>query len=187
MEKSKYILPYQAETFFETVVDGKQMLEVIENGESKFVDMTLKQCIACNEHYYGTSLNIAKRLLKDAIGTAHAAPYIFGDMIWVPLVTQNRTDTIFIALHHFNKINPISGREIVVVLNSGISIRLQMTRISAMQRLGPASTLKMLMDLRKSLNYNPNNPPISSCEIVKEEGNVYFTRKKKEQDEETEE
>lgn len=180
MTKTKYILPYQAEVFFETVVDGKQGLEVIINGNSLFMDMTLKQCIACNENYYGTNLKITKRLMKDILGTAHAAPYIFGDMIWVPLVTQNRADTIFVALHHFKGIEKDENGQIKIVLTSGISIRLKMTRASALLRFGAASFLKSKMDLRKNINYDPNHQQAPRCEIVKEEGNVYFTKKRKE-------
>ncbi|MEG0386104.1 MAG: competence protein ComK [Solibacillus sp.] len=180
MGKNKYILPYEAEAIFETVVDKKQMLAVIENGNSLYMDMTLKQCIACNENYYGTNIKIAKKRMKDIIGTGHAAPYIFGDMIWVPLVTQNRTDTMYVALHHFKGIEENDNKQIKVVLSSGMRIRLKMTRASAIQRFGTAGILKNSMDLRKNLNYNPNNLLSSPYEIVKEEGNVYFTRKRRE-------
>ncbi|MEK4424077.1 competence protein ComK [Solibacillus sp. FSL K6-1523] len=179
MRKPKYILPYQAAAIFETVVDGKQVLEVIGNGNSLYMDMTLKQCIACNEHYYGTNLNISKRLMKDIIGTSHAAPYIFGDMIWVPLATQNRADTIFVALHHLKGIEKDEHKQIVIVLTGGIRIRLKMTRASVILRFGAASILKILMDFRKNLKSNPNTSQDPPCEIVKEEGNVYFTRKRK--------
>lgn len=180
MAKSNYILSYQASVIYETVVGGKQGIEVFENGESRFIETTLNQCMAYNENYYGTNLNVSKQLMKDIIGSGHAAPYMFGEMIWVPLVTRNRPDTIYVALHHFNGLSTCLNGEIKLLLSNGTDIKLNISEASVIRRLGGASLVKNLIESRRNPYNNPNNQAASTWEIVKEEGNVYFTRKKKE-------
>lgn len=176
--QTKYILSYQTEAIYQTVVDGRQVVEIIENGQSIFVDETLMQFITNNEIYYGTNAKAAKRIVEDVIGIVHAVPYIFMGMVWIPLVVKNRSDSIFIALHHFKRIHDVSVDETVIELTSGVRIRLPMNRSSVLKRIRIASVVKILVDLRKNSLHQPKNLINSQCEIVKEKGNVYFTRKR---------
>ncbi|WP_159083043.1 hypothetical protein [Lysinibacillus sp. 2017] len=60
--------------------------------------------VSCNDIYYSTNLNVAKKFAKDILGTLCGAPYIFMDMVWVPLETYNRNTLIYMALHHFGQV-----------------------------------------------------------------------------------
>lgn len=176
-EKSNYILSYQAEAIYETVIDGKQVVEILEAGESVIIDGTLKQVIAHNEAYYGASLKTTKQIVKDITGTVHATPHIFMDMVWIPLEKRNRTVIIYMALHHYMGAHICTKNETALELTSGTHIHLMMNKNMVLNRIGTASLAKNAMDLRKHLLHQPKNRKKSRIEIIKENGNVYFTMK----------
>lgn len=178
MSKStNYILSYASQVLFETVVDGKQGIGIIENGESIFIEGTLKQLIEQNEIYYVTNLAAAKRIAKDILGSSYGAPYIFMDMVWIPLETNNRRVTIYVALHHIEKISAIAKAETKLQLTHGVTIKLMQSKSKVYSRLFVACLLKLLIDLKKKYMYERGKQQSKRCEIIKERGNVYYTEK----------
>lgn len=176
-KKAQYILTYDTQVIFETVVDEKQGVCIIEGGESRFMEGTLKQLTAYNELYYATNLAIAKNLAKDVLGSVHAAPYIFLDMVWVPLEVYNRTVVIYAALHHIERISAMSAQETILELRDGTRIRLDVSKGSVYKRLFVACILKILMDGRKQQVFKAMTQIRKRREILKEEGSVYYIEK----------
>ncbi|WP_274309217.1 competence protein ComK [Solibacillus daqui] len=178
MEKNKkYILTYATQVLFETVENGKQGIVVIENGESYFIEGSLNRIIAHNEMYYITNLEVAKRIAKEILGSSYGAPYIFMDMVWVPVEIYNRNVIIYVALHHIERISCLSNSKTLLQLTQCVNITLSISKNKLYSRLLVACLLKLLIDLKKKNIYKKGNTLSKPCEIIKEQGNVYYTKK----------
>ena len=135
--------------------------------------------VAYNEAHYATNLAVAKRLAKDILGSSHAAPYFFMDMVWVPLEIYNRSVIIYVALHHFERIGDITKNYTIMELRYGVRLHLDITKHVLSMRLFVSLILKGLLDIKKRTLYEVPRIVLKRCEVIKEPGNVYYTVKNK--------
>lgn len=177
-KNQQYILTYATQVLFETVENDKQGIGVYENGEYIFIEESLSRFIARNEMHFVTNLAVAKRIAKDILGSTHGTPYIFMDMVWIPLEISNRKVTIYVALHHIERISSLSKSKTLLQIAQNIIITLNMSKVKLYSRLLVACMIKLLLDLKKQNIYKKGNVNNKPCEIIKEHGNVYYTRKK---------
>lgn len=176
-EKIQKLITYETQAIFETVDEQIQGVGVLEKGEYRFVDCSVAKFFAYNELYYATSLTVAKRLAKDVLGTSHAAPYFFMDMVWVPLQIYNRSVIIYIALHHFERICEVTKEGVIIELSYGTRLHLDITKHVFIMRLFVALLLKELIAMKKKTLYERPKLATKRYEIVKEPGSVYYTVK----------
>lgn len=180
-KKSQKLITHETQVIFETVYEGKQGVGIIENGVYRFVEGSLAQYFAYNEAHYVTNLAVAKRLAKDILGSSHAAPYFFLDMVWVPIQIYNRSVILYIALHHIERVENVSKFETIVELRYGVRLKLDISKGSLFAKLLVSCLLKVLLDGRKQFLGGLGHVLPSDCQIVKEQGNVYYTKKQEEQ------
>lgn len=184
IKNARHTLTYDSQVIFETVVDGQQGIAIIEKGHYHFTEGKLRQLITHNETYYATNLAVAKRLAHDILGSAHAAPYFFSELVWVPLEVHNRSVMIYVALHQIGRIRSVTKDTTMLELHHGIKVLLNMSVHSVYKRLLVSCVLKTLLDVRKKFLYEAVSQGNPGFEIVKEQGNVFYTKKRDEQEEE---
>ena len=177
-KNQQYILTYGTQVLFETVENGKQGIGVYENGEYIFIEESLSRFLARNEMHFVTNLAVAKRIAKDILGSTHGTPYIFMEMIWIPLEIYNRNVTIYVALHHIERISSVSKSKTLLQLAGSITIILNMSKARLFSRLLVACMIKLIVDLKKQSIYKKRNMNNKPAEITREHGEVYYTRKK---------
>lgn len=182
--KSQKLITHETQVIFETVYEGKQGVGIIENGVYRFVEGSLARYFAYNKAYFVTNLAVAKRLAKDILGSSYAAPYIFLDMVWVPIQIYNRSVILYIALHHIERVDSVSKYETLVDLRYGVRLKLDVSRGSLCTKLLVSCFLKVLLDGRKQFLGGIGHVRSDDCEIVKEQGSVYYTKKRQKLDDE---
>lgn len=178
-KKMQSIFSTETQLVYETVVNGNQGVLLFEKGQPQFLNCTLKQVMATNEKYYATNLQISKKFAKDIIGTSHGAPYFFMDLVFVPIESYKRTVILYISLNHVKRFvdEESSENETVLELTYGVKVRLAMKESPVIKRVANASLLKDQYVLRKKTMVQRNNEGEKNFEIVKEHGNVYYTKK----------
>lgn len=178
--RTKFYMTVVSAAMFASVVDGKQVVVIIENGKSKIYETTIAQIIKENAARYGTSFHGTKASVKEIIGNTHLVPIIYMDTIWFPTVAPNRSDCVWLAYHHIIKIGDMEEGKTPVTLTGGVTLYLDVKKASLMKRVGTISFWKDQLEGRKEQMKQGMKQEKNYLVIIKESNTVYYVQKNNE-------
>ena len=175
--RTTFHIVYATEVMYETVVEGRQMVQVVQSGEFIQVDKTLRQIFKENQVRYGTNIQAAKASLKELFGNTHLAPFKFMAAIWFSSKGQNYHKGIWFALHHIREIGETRDGITPITLSSGIVVYIEARKEAFMRKMGLLSFWKERLDERNEQMKNSIQIIERDVQIVKEADNDYYTKK----------